>query len=185
MDESSFQSRLNAIEIRLKRLQRRAKFAAWGWSLTVAGFLISARLPYSEAATAKPDVLRVRQLIVVDDKGTERVVIGPIPDPLVKGKRWKRRSPATGVQVNDASGNERGGVAILDDGSFVVGIDDGVGQERAHLYFIPAKGAGLLLHGENEKETASITIPAGQPSAPKIEMTDRAGKTITEIPARR
>ena len=47
---------------------------------------------------------------MTDVKGVDRIVIGPIPDPLVNGKRQTRRSAATGVQVNDAEGNERVGL---------------------------------------------------------------------------
>jgi hypothetical protein len=122
--------------------------------------------------------------MIVDEKGTNRIVIGPIPDPLVAGKRMKRRSPATGIEVNDITGNERVGLAILDDGSTVVGMDDEFGRERAHLYYIQNKGTGMLLHGDNEKENISLLIPPGKQSAiPKMEMTDRAGNPVAVIPA--
>jgi hypothetical protein len=99
------------------------------------------------------DVLRARQFVVTDEKGTDRIVIGPVPDPQILGKRVNRRSAGTGIQLNDANGNERGGLAIMDDGSVVVGIDDEAGRERAHLYFIPKKGSGLLLQGEGGKQS--------------------------------
>jgi hypothetical protein len=35
-------------------------------------------------------------------------------------------------------------------------MDDELGQKRAHLYYIPKKGAGLLLHGDDEKENISL-----------------------------
>ncbi len=189
MDDLNIQARLAVVEMRTKTLRRRLKFAAYGWLLTLAVFLLPAWTPRPQAAQnggAKTDILRVRQLIVVDDKGTDRIVIGPIPDPQVAGKRMPRRSAATGIQVNDVSGNERVGLAILDDGSTVVGMDDEAGRERAHLYFIPKKGAGLLLHGENEKENISLLIPPGQQSAiPKLEITDQAGNPVAVIPAQK
>src|SRR5256885_14266718 len=101
------------------------------------GILIAAIVLFSvSAATSNksPDVLRVRKLVIVDEKGAERIVLAaPLADPQIRGKRLPRRSPATGIQINDAGGNERGGIAMLDDGSFVVGIDDEVGNERAHM----------------------------------------------------
>jgi hypothetical protein len=98
----------------------------------------------------------------------------------------KRRSPATGIQVNDIAGNERVGLAILDDGSTVVGMDDERGQERAHLYYIPKKGAGMLLYGDDEKENISLSIPRREQSGiPKIEMTDQAGELVAVIPAQK
>jgi hypothetical protein len=149
-------------------------------------FFASAWAPHSQAAQQPgqtTDILRTRQLVIVDEKGTNRIVVGPIPDPQVAGKRMKRRSPATGVEVNDATGNERVGLAILDDGSTVVGMDDEGGQERAHLYYIPKKGAGVLLHGDNAKEAISLLILRDHESPiPKIEMTDQSGKPIAVIP---
>ena len=71
------------------------------------------------------DVLKVRKLIIEDEESVERIVIAaPVPDPLVQGKRIPRRSAANGIQINDSNGNERGGIVMLDDGSFIVGIDD-------------------------------------------------------------
>jgi len=123
--------------------------------------------------------------VIVDEKGVDRIVIGPVPDPQMMGKRVKRRAPGTGIQLNDESGNERAGIALLDDGSAVVGIDDQSGRERAHLYFIPTRGAGLLLQDGKETEKISLLIPSGgeQHANPKLEMTDQAGKSIFTIPA--
>ncbi len=157
----------------------------------VLGALLGAVAVFSVGAVAskKPaEVLRVRQLVIVDAKGTDRVVIAaPVPDPQVMGKRVSRRTAGTGVQINDASGNERGGLAMLDDGSFVVGIDDERGGERAHLYFIPTRGAGVLLQDGKDRAHISLFIPAGgeHPGRPELEMTDEAGKISTSLPASR
>jgi hypothetical protein len=145
-----------------QRLERRLTFTICGWLLTLLMLLLSAWTLRSQAAQqpkAQPEVLRVRQLVVVDEKDTDRIVLGaPVPGPQVRGKRLKRRSPGTGIQANDASGNERAGLAILDDGSVVMGIDDELGRERAHLYFIPKRGSGMLLQGEKGSEKISLLI---------------------------
>jgi hypothetical protein len=61
-------------------------------------------------AAAQPEVLSVKRLAVVDDNGTERVVIAaPLPDPMILGKRVKRDGPVSGVLILDPKGNERGG----------------------------------------------------------------------------
>jgi hypothetical protein len=63
------------------------------------------------------DVLRVRQIVIVDEKGTERVWIGaPVPDPIVQGQRQKRAGPVSGIILLDAKGNERSGY-VTSDGS--------------------------------------------------------------------
>src|SRR5690349_4070585 len=105
-----------------------------------AGALITFGI--AAANSHSTDILRARKLVIVDDKGNERIVIAaPVPDPLVRGKKLPRRNAATGIQINDESGNERGGIVMLDDNSFIVGIDDEKGQERAHLYYIPKRGS--------------------------------------------
>ncbi len=68
----------------------------------------------AQQAKAPMDVLRVRQLVIVDANGTDRIVIAaPVPDPKVRGKRSKRRSPGTGIMFNDANGDERLGSTQL------------------------------------------------------------------------
>src|SRR5207248_9780882 len=103
----------------------------------VAGLSAGALLTFVIAAanSHSADVVRARKLVIVDDKGKERIVIAaPLPDPVVRGKRLPRRNAASGIQINDENGNERGGIVMLDDDSFIVGIDDEKGHERAHLY---------------------------------------------------
>jgi hypothetical protein len=64
---------------------------------------------------AEPQVLKVKRIAVVDDKGTERVVIAaPLPDPIVLGKREKRDGPVSGILIFDPKGNERGGYVTSD-----------------------------------------------------------------------
>ena len=187
MEDMNVQSRFEAIERQAKRLARWLKLVVYAWLLTLFLLLLSAWTWGSKAAqesNTQKDVLRVRQLIVVDEKGIDRIVIGPTPDAQIMGKRVKRRSPGNGIQFNDEKGNERAGIGLLEDGSAVVGIDDQSGRERAHLYFIPTRGAGLLLQDGKETEKISLLIPAdGEQSAgPKLEMTDKTGKSIFTIP---
>jgi hypothetical protein len=53
-------------------------------------------------AAAQPEMLTVKRLAVVDEKGTERVVIAaPLPDPIIRGKRAKRDGPASGILIFD------------------------------------------------------------------------------------
>ena len=50
----------------------------------------------SVTAQGQPEVLRARGLIVVDEQGRERIVIGsPVPDP----REGKRLNPSTGMVI--------------------------------------------------------------------------------------
>ena len=130
--------------------------------------------------------LRVHELDILDDKGRERIVIAaPLPDPVIDGKVAKRiRVVSAAVQFKAASGNEQGGIAMSDDGSFIFGIDDETGRERAHFYYIPKRGSGVYLQGENSKEVVSLLLPAGG-GDPKLEMTAQSGNLVAAMPARK
>jgi len=66
-------------------------------------------------ADAQPGILTVKRIAVVDEKGTERVVIAaPLPDPIIQGRRVKRAAPASGILIFDPKGNERGGYGTSD-----------------------------------------------------------------------
>ena len=66
----------------------------------------------STASTAqRPQSLTVRELTVVDEKGTPRVRIGaPLPDP----KGLKRKVKPVGLQFMDPEGKEVGGLVQID-----------------------------------------------------------------------
>lgn len=83
-----------------------------------------------QAQASAPDVLRVRQITVVDANGVERVWIGaPVPDPIVEGQRGKRKGPASGMILLDADGDERGGFLTSDGPAEVwIGLDSKKGQ---------------------------------------------------------
>jgi len=52
-----------------------------------------------------PQKLRVRELAVVDERGTERVLIAaPLPEPMIMGKRGKRGGKISGIIILDATG---------------------------------------------------------------------------------
>jgi hypothetical protein len=74
-------------------------------------------------------VLKARGLIIVDERGRERIYIGsPVPDP----KEGARRKPATGITINDPAGFERFGVTLSEDNRMLMGFDapPGTGDER-------------------------------------------------------
>jgi hypothetical protein len=132
---------------------------------------------------AQSQKLRPRELDIVDQKGRERIVIAsPLPDPIVNGKTGHRiRVVSAAVQFKAPDRTEQGGIALSDDGSFMFGIDDEAGRERAHLYYIPKRGSGVYLQGESSKETVSLLLPTGGKD-PKLEMTDQSGKSVVNLP---
>ena len=87
----------------------------------------------AEQSSNTPQVLKARGLIIVDERGRERIFIGsPVPDP----KEGKRRTPATGITINDPAGFERFGLGLFEDNRLIMGFDappgtgDGRNRER-------------------------------------------------------
>lgn len=88
-----------------------------------------------------PQKLRVRELAVVDDHGTERVLIAaPLPDPMIAGKRHHRDGVASGIIISDATGTERGGYATGDGYANAIFTLDGQGFQTVLLLAEPDGG---------------------------------------------
>lgn len=185
-EQSSLQSQLVSLERRLHRAERWFLINKVGWTMLVVVVLLLLWTNSFGVVQAQSQKLRLRELDIVDAKGRERVVIAsPIPAPVVNGKVGHRiRVVSAAVQFKAPDGTERGGIALSDDGSFMFGIDDETGRERAHLYYIPKRGSGVYLQGENSKETVSLLIPSGGRD-PKLEMTDQSGKSVATVPSQR
>jgi hypothetical protein len=118
--------------------------------LTVINFVLLVLLLITQirsvAAQDVAPVIRARGIIIVDDQGRERIAIGsPVPDP----REGRRRSPSTGLVINDAAGYERFGVALSDDGFMGMGFDAPplTGQpgnrERINIVSDPRGGAEM------------------------------------------
>lgn len=184
MNEQDLALRLRSLELRSQRLAKMFRVSIVGWLLTSCVFMLSWTSPPEQeiASNAKQDTLRIRKLVILDEDNNERIVIAaPLPDPMVNGKVSPRRDVVTAIQFKDRNGTERDGIAVVADGSFVFGIDDEHGRERAHLFYLPKRGAGLFLQGENSSQTLSLEIPVNGVT-PKLEMTDKTGKKLLTIP---
>ena len=149
---------------------------AIGWllSLVVAGVWL-AGLPASRPEDQKPkteraDILRARGLIIVDEKGVERIVMGaPVPDP----PQGKRVAPGNGIVFQDAKGRERGGIGVLDDGRIVYALDSEK-CDRVGLFVFPGGQSGLMINDDNMNgRIALVTEPDG---TSKLRFYDGSGK---------
>ena len=113
---------------RLDRLERRVRVLGTVSALSIVLALGVATWP-SVFAQGQPPLIRARGLVVVDDRGRDRIVIGaPVPNP----KEGVRRSASTGIVINDPAGYERCGLGLTDDGQIGMGFDapPGTGDSR-------------------------------------------------------
>jgi len=179
---------MTLLERRLQRTERRVQFHKIGWILLLVLVLLLFGTSRFDVVQAQPpqSKLRVRELDIVDEKGRERIVIAaPIPEAVVDGKVAHRVRPVSAaVQFKAPDGNEQGGIALSDDGSMIFGIDDEREHERAHLYYLPKRGSGVFLTGENEKQTVSLLLPNGGNDS-SLEMTNQAGKVVWAVPPKK
>lgn len=111
----------DAIGARIARLERQIRV----FKLIAAGAVVLAVLfavvprPLAQQAG---DVLRVRQLVVEDAEGRGRMVLGHLDGNT---RRF-------GIRINDPQGSERLGLAYMETGSMVIGLDapPGTGDDR-------------------------------------------------------
>jgi hypothetical protein len=182
------------LTVRVARLERRFSIAVAVAVLGSAfGILatVGAMGGRADAATAaKPesqirDVLRVRELDVVDRNGVTRVKLGsPLPNAVVNGHRNKTRGgrpedTMSGMLLFDAEGVERSGYATVDHGysNVLLTLDD---KNKQHAMFIaePTGATTLRLFNADTKDRVDVAIGSEGPS---ISMM-RRGKEIYRFP---
>ncbi len=100
-------------------------------------------------------------LIILDEKGIDRITLGsPTPDPQMGGIVSKRISPATGIQINDQTGDERSGYGMMENGRVVLGLDHKTG-EGVMLFILPDLGySGLLVNGKSGENRQRVFLGA-------------------------
>jgi len=148
--EDSLVSRLDACERANRRLARVLLLQAAFLALVLVALLTS--VARSQAARASsPQSLRLRELIIVDPAGVERVRIsGDIGDEAKRGQK------AAGVFLYDGGGRERGGYVTWEP-SGNVGLTLDTRQAQATLFVVaPDSGSALQLwHGDDVIELRS------------------------------
>lgn len=137
---------------RLTRLEsecRRLRIAL----VLLAVFVVATATTLHPRAQQVRDVLRARGLIIEDEAGRQRVVLGaPIPED--------RQTTRTGLKILDESGVERLGMNLLSSGSMVLGLDAPAGtgddrnKERINLV-ADAKGGASITFKDRRTYVAS------------------------------
>jgi hypothetical protein len=106
--------------------------------------------------------MSVRRLAIVDPHGTERLVLtADSKEVQVDGKTYPRRSPAAGLILQNAKGNEIGGIAMLDDGTASIMFDSHTGlgsHERVGLFVLPDGRSGVLSNDPAGKLRAHMEV---------------------------
>lgn len=125
-----------------------ALLVAGVWGLLLQSVLSpqGAALPAAQASAQAPNVIKARGLIIVDDRGRDRIIIG---SPVPSAKGGERISPGHGMIILDPEGYERFGVGLMDNGNMGMGFDaprgtgDDRNPERVHIV-ADAKGGAMI-----------------------------------------
>lgn len=150
--------RADELTLRLANLQREVRRLRVVVGLCVLGVAVLAL----SASTQQEgqEVVRARTLIIVDDEGRERIVMGaPVPEP-----EGMRVAPVTGLVINDEAGAERFGVGLLQTGAVVLGLDappgtgDGGNRERITLSAGATGGAELRFLNRKSVVAAHMSL---------------------------
>jgi hypothetical protein len=137
---------------RLTRLEsecRRLRIAL----VLLAVFVVATATTLHPRAQQPRDVLRARGLIIEDEAGRQRVVLGaPIPE--------NEQTTRTGLKILDESGLERLGMNLFSNGSVGLGLDAPAGtgddrnRERINLV-ADAKGGASITFKDRRTYVAS------------------------------
>jgi hypothetical protein len=132
-------------------------------------------------AKAPATDVKVRRLALVDANGTERLILTTeSSDVRIHGKVYQRRSPAAGIIMQNADGNEVGGIAMLDDGTASFTLDGYHGKdvnERASLYVMPDGRSGVLV--KDTKGEVRLQMEVGADGKTTMLTGDSAAKTAS------
>jgi FtsP/CotA-like multicopper oxidase with cupredoxin domain len=129
----------------------------------------------NQSGGAVSPVIKTRGVIIVDEKGRERVILGaPMPDPPVEGR--KRVHPGHGMMILDPEGYERFGVGLLDNGQMSMGFDappgKGDDRNRERLHFIADPEGGATIRFLNRKTSVPGRIRLGEDDNLYLEFID-------------
>jgi hypothetical protein len=181
--ESEIIQRLLACETQCRRSRMWLRFHV---ALTVTLILLLAWSCTSfpaDRSKSEPPSLRVSQIVIVDNRGVERVRIGgDLPDAIVQGKRVPRGSQAAGLLLYDGTGQERGGYLTFSPSGNAALTLDTLDQQVALFVAPPHGGVALRLwngpdeialraddDGAHVTATAAKKVIFQQPSFPSPE----------------
>lgn len=123
------------------------------------------------------EVVKARKIIVVDEEGVARVVIGQDP------KDTQRRSRAAGITIHDGTGSERGGLGTFDDGSVIFALDAPVGvgspmRDRLGMGVWPDGSSHIMLIDNNTKGVAKLISDGNGNGGFQVFQWDDSAKVV-------
>ncbi len=137
---------------RVKRLEIALFFTLVGLGIMTTAFVITERMwPALAQTSGVSDSLRVREVVILDKNGIERVRIGSdLPDAVIDGKRVNRGEKVSGIMLYDATGQERGGYVTFEPSGNIALTLDSRKKQTALFVSGPDEGSALQLWHQND-----------------------------------
>ena len=159
---SCLEQRVAYLELALRRTRIMASL------LVVVGLVVLAA-GFGSRGGQVADEVRTHRLVVLDDSGHTRAVIGQDPAHV------QRIARAAGLLLYDDKGNERGGFSTLGDGSVVIGLDAPVGvgaamRDRIGLKVFPNGAAYVMLIDNQTGAVARLISEVGPDGARGVQV---------------
>lgn len=175
-------ARVEVLERRCARLMRGLAAAACVALLAAfvrAGGEARALKVEDAAGRAAGESLTLRELVIVDARGTPRVrIAAPLPDPIMLGKRFQRGDPVSGILIYDDEGNERGGY-VTGDGSRSAALTlDEINRAAIHIGVSERGEAHVMLSNGQGSSAAMGVVPDGG-----YLRLERGGQAVATLPA--
>lgn len=180
-----------ALVARIEALERRCR--SFARMLAAAGACVAVALlaqfggvaragQDSAAAAARSTVgesLTLRELVIVDARGTPRVrIAAPLPEPLMLGKRFKRGDAVSGILIYDGEGNERGGYVTGDVSRDAALTLDEINRAAIHIG-VSERGEAHVMLGNGQGSSAAMgVVPDGG-----FLRLESGGKAVATLPA--
>ncbi|QDE66846.1 hypothetical protein BHS07_07265 [Myxococcus xanthus] len=148
---------------------------AFGKSSWAGGVVLLAGALASCTEQAPPTSMNLRELNIVDAQGQTRVRIGaPLPGP--------RAAPGYGLQFLGPSGQEMGGIGMLDERGFHgLCFDSAEGYEAVCVSTIHGRPSIQLRSNDGNSPQERITLGVNESGVATVEIRDAAGKTQVRL----
>lgn len=144
----NIEDRIEKCERENQRLKKKLSRQNAMWLVVTAIAVAGSAIAAYSIRHAEFDSLRVREVVVVDKKGTVRARLGgDLPNAILRGKTIQRGSRAAGLMIYDAEGVERGGYVTQDNGNHaMLTLDAGAAgnARQAALFVAGPTGAATL-----------------------------------------
>lgn len=135
---------------RIEAIERRLRYYQILIAVLLVAVIVSVVTLAPSAQAQSQSAQRVRSLVIEDDTGRDRIVMGA---PVVE--RSGRVSPCTGLRINDPQGVERFAACLFNDGRVVMGFDAPVGKgddrNRERITLVADAEGGAYIRFLNRK----------------------------------